>query len=91
MDCRVDMAILFMAAVAIFVLKSREADQQFSMVFRKYLLFNTDERLFVEIVPLINNSFLSAEPFCTFFVTSSSCGQKLDKYGEQMSNFSELF
>ena len=85
------MAILFMAAVAIFVLKSREADQQFSMVFRKYLLFNTDERLFVDIVPLINNSLLSTEPFCTFFVTSSSWGQKLDKYGEQMSNFSELF
>ena len=69
------MAILFMAAVAIFVLKSREADQQFSMVFRKYLLFNTDERVFVEIVPLINNSFLSAEPFVHFLLHPTLVGR----------------
>lgn len=68
--------------MSIFVVESREVDQQFSIVFRKYLLFNIDERLFCR-----KCSFLSVDPFCAVSVTPSSCGQKLEKYSKQMSNF----
>lgn len=68
--------------MSIFVVESREVDQQFSIVLGN-IFYST----------LVNDFFcrkclfLSADPFCAVSVTPSSCGQTLEKYSKQMSNF----